>query len=249
MPGLSSPVTVAGAMIQKYASFFAGLVLAQTVNPGNPFIFPIEIGGFDMRTGNVATASPEIAIAAIAGAQMARYYGLPSVTVIGTDSKMPDAQAGAEKAFQHVSAALAGVNLIHGCASGMDGMMVASMEQCVIDDDIMGMSRRLLCGLEVDDEHLAVEIISEVSVGKGNFLDHAHTIRHFRNAIFEPKVFTRERRQDWLDRGAPDARKVANARARRILAQHHPSLLTDKQVAEINHIANMYRSDTHAHSR
>ncbi len=240
MPGLSGPVTVAGSIAQKYAEYFTGLVLAQTINPGNPFIFPVEIGGAEMRRGNVVTASPEIALAGMAGAQMARYYDLPSVSVIATDAKTPDAQAGAEKAFLLTSQALAGVNLIHGCTSEMDGMMIASLEQCVIDNDIMGMVRRMVSGVPVDDESLALEVIAAVAPADGNYLSHPHTMRHFREAIFEPHVFTRERRSEWLERGGLSARQAAAERARKILAEERPPLLSSQQVAEIQRIAAAY---------
>ena len=156
-----------------------------------------------MRTGNVVTASPEIALAGMAGAQMWRFYGLPSVAVTATDAKIPDAQAGAEKAFLLTTQALAGANLIHGCTSEMDGMLLASLEQCVIDHDIMAMVRRLISGFNVDEESLALEVIEEVALGDGNFLTHPHTVQNFRKAVFHPQVFTRQRRVDWLDRGAP----------------------------------------------
>jgi trimethylamine--corrinoid protein Co-methyltransferase len=240
MPGLSSPVTVAGSMAQKYAEFFTGLVLAQTINPGNPFIFPIEIGGAEMRRGNVVTASPEIALAGMAGAQMARYYGLPSVAVTATDAKTPDAQAGAEKAFLLTAQALAGINLIHGCTSEMDGMMIASLEQCVIDNDIMGMVRRLVSGFPIDAESLALEVIAAVAPADGSYLSHPHTLAHYREAIFEPRVFTRERRAEWLEHGGLSARQAAAERARKILAEDRPSILSSQQIAEIEHIAVVY---------
>lgn len=241
MPGLSSPVTVAGSMAQKYASYFAGLVLAQTVNPGVPFIFPVEIGGADMRTANVVTASPEIALAGIAGAQMARYYGLPSVAVTATDAKTPDAQAGAEKAFLLATQAMAGANLIHGCTTEMDGMLVASLEQCVIDNDIMAMTRRLISGFVIDDVSLALDVIEEVALGDGNFMVHPHTGEHFKEATFDPDVFTRENRATWMKKGSQTARQVANETARQILAEHHPKPLSKEQVSELERIAESYR--------
>jgi len=240
MPGISSPVTIAGAMAQKYAEYFTGLVLAQAINPGNPFIFPVEIGGAEMRRGNVVTASPEIGLAGMAGAQMARFYDLPSVAVIATDAKIPDAQAGAEKAFLLTAQALAGINLIHGCTSEMDGMMIASLEQCVIDNDIMGMVRRLISGFPIDAESIALEVIAEVAPAEGNYLGHPHTLAHFREAIFEPHVFTRERRSEWLERGGLSARQTAAERAKKILAEDYPKILSVEQIAEIEHIAETY---------
>jgi trimethylamine--corrinoid protein Co-methyltransferase len=240
MMGLSSPVTVPGTMAQKNANFFVGLTLAQTVNPGNPFLFHITPGGVDMRTGNVVTASPEIALATLIGAQLARFYHLPSVAILGTDSKLPDAQAGAEKAFMLTTMALAGANLIHGCTGQMDGMMVASAAQCLIDDDIMGMVRRLISGVEVDGSTLALETIQDVALGEGSYLVHPHTLARFRD-LFRPQVFSRLRTQDWQGQGCPPAHETAARRAKRILDEHFPSPLSREQVNEIEAIAESYR--------
>jgi trimethylamine--corrinoid protein Co-methyltransferase len=242
MMGLTSPVTVAGTMAQRNASALVGLILAQTVNPGNPFIIQMTCGGIDMRTGNVVTASPEIGLAGMVGAQMARRYGLPSVIIAGTDAKIPDAQAGAEKTFMLTSAALAGVNLIHGSTSEMDGMMVASAEQCVIDNDIMGMVRHLISGVQVNEETLALDVIQEVSLGDGNFMVHPHTLARFRD-LYEPVAFTRRRMQDWASRGAMSARESAAHKARKILDEHFPSPLSGEQVAEIEKIAEAYSNE------
>jgi trimethylamine--corrinoid protein Co-methyltransferase len=227
-------------MVQKYADYFTGLVLAQSVAAGIPFIFPVEIGGVDMRTANVVTASPEIALAGIAGAQMARYYNLPSVVVTATDAKLSDAQAGAEKAFLLATQAMAGGNLIHGCTTEMDGMMIASLEQCVIDNEIMGMVRRLISGFPIDESSLALDVIAEVAPGDGNYMVHPHTARNFKQAVWDPRTFTRENRAIWLKKGGLDCRAAANERARRILDEYHPQLLSPEQVAEIERIAQTY---------
>ena len=235
MLGLTSPVTIAGTMAQRNASALVGLILAQTVNPGNPFIIQMTCGGIDMRTGNVG-------LAGMVGAQMARRYGLPSVIIAGTDAKVPDAQAGAEKAFMLTSAALAGVNLIHGSTSEMDGMMVASAEQCVIDNDIMGMVRHLVSGVQVNEETLALDVIQEVSLGDGNFMIHPHTLARFRD-LYEPAAFTRRKMQDWASRGAMSARESAAHKARKILDEHFPTPLSGEQVAEIEKIAEAYSNE------
>jgi trimethylamine--corrinoid protein Co-methyltransferase len=240
MMGLTSPLAIAGAMAQKNANAFVGLVLAQTINPGNPFLFHITPGAVDMRTGNVVTASPEIALATMMGAQMARYYGLPCVAIAGTDSKVPDAQAGAEKAFLLTTMALAGANLIHGCTSQMNGMMLASAAQCLMDDDVMGMVRRMISGVQVDKESLALDVIQEVVLGDENYLVHPHTVARCR-LLFEPLVFTRHRMQDWLRRGGLSAQEVAGRLAKKILAEHFPSPLSREQVTEIERIAESYR--------
>lgn len=240
MMGLTSPLAIAGTTAQKNANAFVGLVLAQAINPGNPFLFHITPGAVDMRTGNVVTASPEIALATMMGAQMARYYGLPCVAMAGTDAKVPDAQAGAEKAFLLTTMAMAGANLIHGCTSQMDGMMLASAGQCLIDDDVMGMIRALISGHQVNEENLALDVIQDVVLGNEDYLVHPHTVARCRRH-FEPQVFTKHRMQDWLRHSSPSAHAEAARQAKRILAEHFPAPLSREQVTEIERIAESYR--------
>ncbi len=58
------------------------------------------------------TGSPEVMLMAAAGAQMARYYGLPSMSWIRSESKTCDAQAGLEKALLMLLQVSFGDNLI-----------------------------------------------------------------------------------------------------------------------------------------
>ncbi len=236
MMGLTAPASIPGALAQKTATCLSGLVLSQTVNPGTPFLFPVECGQMDMRTGNVVTASPEIVKDMIIGAQLARLYGLPSRGIAATDSKTPDVQAGYEKAVMLLSLCMAGINLIHGVTSEMDGMMIASYEQCVIDNQIMGMVGRIVEGVTVNDETLAFGEIREVRSNQDSYLETAHTMEHFRD-FWEPDVYPRKNFADWHREGAKDLAYRAGVTSERILREQHPALLSRGQVDEIERIA------------
>ena len=67
------------------------------------------------------------------------------------------------------------------------------MENCtwflmktVIDNEILGNVIRVLKGVEVNKETLAIDIIREVGPA-GNFLAHEHTARNFRQEFYIPK--------------------------------------------------------------
>jgi len=119
-------------------------------------------------------------------------------------------------------------------------MMIASLEQCVIDNDIMGMVRRLVSGFPIDTESFALDVIAAVAPADGSYLSHPHTLAHYKAAIFKPHVFTRERRSEWLEHGGLSARQAAAERARKILAEDRPPLLSTQQIAEIERIAVSY---------
>ncbi len=90
--GTSSPVTLAGTIAQVHAEVLACLVLTQLIQPGTPFIYTSFARGMDMRTVNVAMASPEFAILRGAVGQMGRYSGLPvRMPAFLRDAKILDA--------------------------------------------------------------------------------------------------------------------------------------------------------------
>ena len=71
-------------------------------------------------------------------------------------------------------AAMAGANLIYG-AGMLDSGLIFSYAQLVIDNDIFKMIRKVMQGMHVDDENLAVDIIKSVGPG-GDFLMQDHTM-------------------------------------------------------------------------
>jgi len=239
MIGMTAPVTIMGALAVKYSLYFAGLVLAQTVNPGCPFIFPVGCGALDMKYGNVVTGSPEILLAQLAGLSLARYYGLPSVAVAATDAKGPDVQAAYEKMAHLLTLSLAGANLIHGTTSEMDGMMVASFQQCVIDDEIAGYVRRLLQGFSMEEEEFAFAAIEELmnTPGEGDFLCHPHTLARFRTHLWEPVISCRQATAQWREEGAKRVEEAARARAKEILERHDPRPLAPRVERELMEFA------------
>ena len=236
MVGATAPVTIAGALVEECANVLCGVTLAQLVNPGCPCVFSIASGILNMTNGQYSGAAPETGLLHAATAQMAHFYGLPFQGGTGIDATVPDAQAGYERALQVLTNALAGTNFIHLSIGMMEQMLLASYEQCVIDDEILGAACRITRGVEVNQETLAVDLFREVGPG-GNFLGHEHTVRHLRRELWFPKITNRETYPGWMAAGGKDLRQRANERAREILATHHPRPLSDGQEQEIDRLA------------
>jgi trimethylamine--corrinoid protein Co-methyltransferase len=97
LAGAMGPITLAGAIAQQNAEALAGIALTQLINPGVPVIYGGFTTNIEMQSGSPAFGTPEGALALLAGAQLARFYGLP---YRGSGSlntaKTPDAQAAAE---------------------------------------------------------------------------------------------------------------------------------------------------------
>jgi trimethylamine--corrinoid protein Co-methyltransferase len=226
MAGSTAPVTLAGMLAQLTAEQLSGVVLAQLAHRGAPLLIGPIPATADMRTGRYLAGAAEFGLANAAMAQMAQFYRLPIYNSAGmTDAKTPDVQAGFEKAISAVLAALAGSNFVHHAAGMLENMNMVAAEQFVIDNEILGMTMRVLQGIEVNDETLALDVIDEVGPG-GHFLMAAHTIRHMRSEFYYPSaVVDRQGWEMWQQDGGRDAVERASEIARDILAHHRPDPL------------------------
>jgi len=234
--GATTPITIAGTLVEECANVLCGIMLAQLIRPGLPCIFAIASGVMDMTTGAYSGADPRANLLHVATAQMARFYNLPFQGCTGIDALVSDVQAGYERGMQVLANALAGVNFIHLSVGLMEQMLTAGYEQCVIDNEILDAAFVMARGIEVNDETLAVDVIKEVGPG-GNFLGHPHTALHLRKNCWFPKLTVRQRYEVWKAGGGLDMRQRANREARRILKEHHPTYVDDKTKAELDRLA------------
>ena len=229
--GATAPVTLAGLLAQQNAEVLSGVVIAELANPGAPVLYGTVSTIMDMKTGNLAYGAIEAGLINVATAQLAHYYGLPSRgTGSGTESKIPDIQAGFEKAMTLMMAALAGINFIYNAAGSLESTLTASYEQTVIDNEICGMVSRVLRGIEINDETLAIDVIEDVGPG-GQYLDQRHTLEYLMKEHYLPTIVNREKRERWERAGSKDLREVAREEAKRILKEHQPEPL-DRDVEE-----------------
>ena len=235
MIGATGPGTVAGSYVVGNAENLATLTLCQMVNPGTPFIYGCWTGVMDPRIGRNAYGAPEFAFSHVLNAQLAEFYGLPNYGFAGpSDSKLPDAQAGAEAMMMSLTSALAGVNLMHDCGY-LAGGSAGSMEMAVICNEILGNVSRIVRGTEVSDETPAVDIISEVGP-EGNFLSHKHTLKHIRDEIHIPSIFDRTPETTWIKAGRKTTHELAKEKAKKILKEPFPEPLPkdmQKKISEI----------------
>ena len=198
--GSTAPATFAGEIVQGSAESLSGLVLAQLVRPGAPFIYGAFTTVMDMRTTIFSYGAPEISLMKAAMAQMAQFYQLPFFGTAGaTDAKFPDTQAGAEAAFSLLSAALIGANLVHDAGSWLDHGSLASPAFMVLVNEILYMVNQYMRGISVDDESLAIDLIDKIGPG-GHYLNEDHTMEHFRD-VWYSDLFDRKVYDVWLEEG------------------------------------------------
>jgi trimethylamine--corrinoid protein Co-methyltransferase len=164
-------------------------------------------------------AAPEYAMGHIIQAQLAEFYQVPTFGWGGcSDSKTADTQAGADAMFMSLISATSGTNMIH-CCGYLSGSQYGSMEMAVICDEIAGMIFRLLDGTEVDNEHLALDVVREVGA-TGSYLTRKHTRDHLMKEVFVPKLFDRDSQVSWAGKGGKNLQEVAKMKVRTLLKEH-----------------------------
>jgi len=221
--GGGGPITLAGALALGIAENLVGLVVHQLAGKGAPFLFAPNVSVLDMRTTVISYGCPEWSLTQAALAEMRdEIYGLPIWAFAGaSDSKVMDAQAGAEAMFSIMTAMQSRCNVIHDVGY-LEFGTTSSLEMLVMADELVAMSRFFTEGLPINKDTLALDVIDRVASGgeQSIFLTDDHTMNHFKEAHFHPKLINRSRYDSWKDAGAGDLYARCNAEAKRILSKH-----------------------------
>jgi trimethylamine---corrinoid protein Co-methyltransferase len=78
-------------------------------------------------------------------------------------------------------------------------------------------------GVVVDDETLALDVIEELGP-TGDYLGHAHTLRHFKEPFYS-KLADKGTYSQWQERGGTTMEERAARQVARILETHRPEPL------------------------
>ena len=234
MAGSTSPMTMAGTLAQLHAEQLAGVAIGQLTSPGAPLLYGGIPGMADLRSMGYSGGQVEFGMMNAAIHQLADHVKIPNYNSSGlSDSKLPDAQAGWEKSFTTLLAAMGGSNYVHHAAGMLESMLCLAYEQFVMDDEIIGQACKALEGITVDEEHLALEAIAQVGPG-GNYMMSPHTLKHMRSEFFSGNgVSDRSLRGNWEKAGSKDARERAREMARDILARDEEPYITPERDAVI----------------
>ncbi|MBT7290368.1 MAG: trimethylamine methyltransferase, partial [Chloroflexi bacterium] len=236
--GGGAPVTLAGAMAMGIAENLAGLVIHQMTNKGAPFLFGPNVSVLDMKSAVVSYGCPEWSLSQAALADMRdELYGIPTWAYAGaSDSKVMDAQAGAEAAFSIYSAMLAHANVIHDMGY-LEYGSTSCLEMVTMANELVAMSRFFAGGIPVNDGTLALDALKRVSGTPGSmFLMDDHTFEHFMEAQFTPKLLDRSRYDAWEGAGSQDMYKRCNVEAKRILDEHEMEPKSKEVLEQIDNI-------------
>lgn len=234
--GATAPATLAGALAMGVAESLTGIVVSQLIREGSPIIMGGVYGIMDMITTIYSYGSPEFLLMQAGIAEVAHHMKMPVFGTAGcTDSHVLDAQAAAEAAMSILIAAEAGANLVHDCGYTAFGG-AGSIFQLVMADEIIGMVKRIMQGIEITDETLALDVIDKAGPG-GEFVTSKHTYKHFKQQTWFPTLINRMRYSEWkMMTNESSMGDRIKAKARRILEEHQAPTLPENVCQEIDNI-------------
>jgi len=233
LAGATSPVTIAGAVVQHTAECLSGVTINQLSNPGAPIVWGGSPAAFDMREGTTPMGAVGTWMIDCAYTQIGKELSMPTHAYLGmSDAKVVDAQCGLESSGGTLLAALAGVNMVSG-AGMMDFESCQSYEKLVIDAEIIGMAKRLIAGIDGRQTPIALDIMQELG-HRADYLGHPHTMKWFRKELYLPsEVIDRGTLDAWEKKGSKSTWERAQDRVEALLKTYQPSHMSSEVKKEL----------------
>ena len=230
--GVTAPATLAGELVVGNAEALSGVVICQALEPGRPLVFNMGFAHvLDMQTAVMRTGGVENGLLQAAGAQIAAFHGLPSAAWMATESLVADAAASYENVLTGMLHVLGHANIIWGVGN-LESTKSISPEMAVIGNDIAGALRRAQQGIRVDEDTLAAEVIRQLG-RKAEYLEHPHTLAHFKGEYYFPRVTNRRPRGTWEALGSPTLIDEARARLAKLRAMPTRTVVSAAQRKEL----------------
>ncbi len=229
----TGPATMAGNLVVGNAEVISATALIQLAFPGAPVFYAAAQTASDLRSGAYTGGGPEDFLYGAATNVLSDFYNIPlSMGSFATGAKEPNWQAGFENSLSTMMACIVMSDMLLG-AGFLHGSRIWSYAEMMLDCEIFSVIHKIMQGIVVNDETLAMDVIASVGPG-GNFLTQKHTRQHMRD-IFLPQFMDRRPYSEWETK-KDDARDWALDKARKTLANHQPDILDPKISEELSRI-------------
>jgi len=229
----TGPATLAGNLVVGNAEVLSALSLIELAYPGTPVFYAAAQTVMDLRTGAYTGGGPEDFLFGAATNQLADFYNLPlSMGSFATGAKKPDWQAGIENSLSTFMASAAMSDMLLGVGL-LNGSTIWSFEQMIMDCEIFNIVAKMMEGIIINKETLALDVIREIGPA-GNFFTHPHTRHHMRD-LWLPTLMDRRPYSQWEEK-KDSSLDWAREKAKKILTGHHPHPLDHKLEQELRKI-------------
>jgi trimethylamine:corrinoid methyltransferase-like protein len=239
--GASSPITVAGCIVQSLATDFAGMTLAQLANRGAFVIGSSDVCFMEPATGSIGNFV-QASLADMVMCQVRRELGLPTFTGVGGQSV---ARRFNQDAVWEISS-----NMMQTFYSrpatcdylgSLDEGITYSLHSLLLCDDLAGLLRSLWQGVKVDEDTLAVALARSVGP-RGNYLALDHTASHCREQLWQTRYFGPHIPTSMSSLPDQELRERLDAEVRRLVATHQVPDLPPALVADLDAIRARFRA-------
>ncbi|HVP15562.1 MAG TPA: trimethylamine methyltransferase family protein [Terriglobales bacterium] len=233
LSGFIAPVTLTGSLVQHAAETLSGVAISQLTRPGAPMLWGGSPAIFDIRYETTPMGAIETMMMDCAYSEIGHALGLPTQAYIAlSDAKALDAQAGLETGIGAALAALSGIDSVSGPGM-LDFESCLSLEKLVVDDEICGMTQRLVRGIEPREDFPARPLFEELLREK-HLLIAKHTRRHLKEEIaFPGPVIDRANSARWAEEGSLTLGERARREVARRIEAWRPSRLGDDVKREL----------------
>lgn len=227
LSGFMAPVTLVGTLIQHTAETLSGVVISQLSSPGAPMLYGGSPAAFDIRYETTPMGSIETMMIDCAYNEIGKYFGIPTQAYISlSDAKHLDSQAGLESGIGATLAALSGINNISGPGM-LDFESCQSLEKLIVDNEICGMTFRMLEGIEPKDDFPALPHFKEL-LQEGHLLISDHTMKYRESELSMPgKVINRANLARWESEGETTVNEIAHAEVKELINTYKPNTLSE----------------------
>lgn len=233
--GATAPATMAGILVQALAECMTGITIAQLQRKGAPMILGGVTSIMDMQTTILSYGAPELSLASAAMTDISKYLRIPMFSTAGcSDSKTLDQQAAIESAISIAVAGLSGANLIHDVGY-LESALIGSYEMLVMSNEIISLVKRILRGVVVDADHLALDAIERVGPG-GHYLMDEHTLRYFRSEFWMPELLDRHNYDTWLEEGGKTLGNRVHDKVLDLIEHYEPAPLAPEVQQKLGYI-------------
>jgi trimethylamine--corrinoid protein Co-methyltransferase len=235
MAGATTPSTFAGCLAVANAEILSQFVVVQLKNPGAPIILGAIPSIMDMKTTIFSYGAPELSLMVGALSEILHSYKLPVFGTAGcTDAANVGIQAATDVTYQILTTMLTGADLVHDVSVAYHGT-VGFPELITLVDEIIGMVKVLLGGIEVNKDTLALDITERLGP-RSSFLGEKHTMANFRK-FWVPSIF--DRSVSKAD-GAPNAESMLTEKTLRLMMTHQPRPPADDVLKELDKVEARY---------
>jgi len=233
--GVSSPLPVAGMLVNVNTENLGSIVISQMAAPGAPHIYCSESGPMNMATGSINYSSVEKVFLSIGLAQMAKRYNLASLVADGGwGDEIEGGLSGVLTPVAQLTGIMGGSDIVTGLGS-IDSAKGISFEQFIIDSYMWDCCKNYLYEVEISEEKIGLEAVKEVGHGH-NFLTHPHTLRHLRGEL----AFWDKEKINLLEMDDKEMAAEANKIVKSILDKHQVEPLANDLIEKGDAIIKKY---------